>query len=145
MNRIVRWDGVMPSRIDITILFVMVKTVGRKRRVTVMAEYIEREDILQRWNNALKEMIPEADGKHAISFETVIRFIENYPAADVVEVVHGHWVGLEYDGYADGLPVYDLWECSECGNEVRGEDVPDTHPWCNGCGARMDGADVQNT
>ena len=60
-------------------------------------------------------------------------------SADVVEVKLGRWVGLEYDGYADGLPVYDLWECSECGNEVRGEDVPDTHPWCNGCGARMEG------
>lgn len=54
-------------------------------------------------------------------------------------VAHGHWVGLEYDGYADGFPVYDLWECSECGEEVRGEDVPQTHPYCHGCGARMDG------
>ena len=51
----------------------------------------------------------------------------------------GRWVGIEYDGYADGYPVYDLWECSECGEEVRGEDVPDTHPWCHGCGAKMDG------
>lgn len=61
------------------------------------------------------------------------------PAADVAPVVHGRWVGLEYDGYADGAPVYDLWECSECGEEVRGEDVPSTHPFCHGCGAMMDG------
>ena len=60
-------------------------------------------------------------------------------AADVEPVVHGKWIGLEYDGYANGCPVYDLWECSECGEEVSGEDVPDTHPWCHGCGARMDG------
>lgn len=59
--------------------------------------------------------------------------------ADVAPVVHARWVGLEYDGYADGCPVYDLWECSNCGEEVSGEDVPDTHPWCHGCGARMDG------
>ena len=51
----------------------------------------------------------------------------------------GHWIGLEYDGYADGCPVYDLWECSECGEEVSGEDVPETHLFCHGCGARMDG------
>lgn len=58
-------------------------------------------------------------------------------AANVVEVRHGRWIGLEYDGYADGDPVYDLWECSECGEEVRGEDVPVTYPWCHCCGARM--------
>ena len=57
------------------------------------------------------------------------------PADDVAEVRHGRWIGIEYDGYADGCPVYDLWECSECGEEVRGEDVPDTHPWCHACGA----------
>lgn len=60
------------------------------------------------------------------------------PAADVAPVRHGYWVGLEYDGYADGNPVYYLWECSECGEEVRGEDVPDTHTYCYGCGAIMD-------
>lgn len=37
----------------------------------------------------------------------------------VAPVRHGRWIGLEYDGYADGAPVYDLWECSECGEEVR--------------------------
>lgn len=60
----------------------------------------------------------------------------------VEPVRHGRWIGLEYDGYADGAPVYDLWECSECGEEVRGDDVPDTHPWCHGCGAKMDGGDA---
>lgn len=67
--------------------------------------------------------------------------VDGKPAADVVEVRHGRWIGLEYDGYADGCPVYDLWECSECGEEVRGEDVPSTHPWCHSCGARMDKED----
>lgn len=52
---------------------------------------------------------------------------------------HGRWEGLEYDGFADGCPVYDLWECSECGEEKSGEDVPDTHPYCPNCGAKMDG------
>lgn len=61
------------------------------------------------------------------------------PTIEAEPVRHGRWVGLEYDGYADGFPVYDLWECSECGEEVRGEDVPDTHPYCHGCGAKMDG------
>ena len=63
--------------------------------------------------------------------------INSIPAADVAPVRHGRWIGIEYDGYADGFPVYDLWECSECGEEVRGDDVPSTHPWCHSCGARM--------
>ena len=96
-----------------------------------MSEYIEREA-------ALKFQYWEGCGN--IRYGVVaVSDIENIPAADVAPVVHGRWIGLEYDGYADGCPVYDLWECSECGEEVRGEDVPDTHPWCHGCGARMDG------
>ena len=63
---------------------------------------------------------------------------EGIATPDVAPVRHGRWVGIEYDGYADGSPVYNLWECSECGEEVRGDDVPDTHPWCHACGAKMD-------
>lgn len=50
---------------------------------------------------------------------------------------YGYWIGVEADGYADGVPVYNLWQCSECGEEVDGEDVPETHPFCHGCGADM--------
>ena len=84
-------------------------------------------------------MLAAYDAAHVGPPGEARKLIEEAPAADVVPVVHGRWVGLEYDGYADGYPVYDLWECSECGEEERGEDVPTTHPWCHGCGARMDG------
>ncbi len=48
----------------------------------------------------------------------------------------GEWIGIEYDGYADGYPVYDVWECSECGEEHNGEE--DTLPnYCPNCGADM--------
>lgn len=94
-----------------------------------MKEYIEKAALLENLN-------------HAGILSRFVKFkIERFPAADVAEVRHGRWIGLEYDGYADGCPVYDLWECSECGEEVRGEDVPDTHPWCHACGARMDKED----
>lgn len=102
-----------------------------------MKEYIERavvkEEILS-WAVCINH--PEL-----LSKEDTMYCINSLPAADVAEVRHGRWVGIEYDGYADGCPVYDLWECSECGEEVRGEDVPDTHPWCHACGARMDKED----
>lgn len=47
------------------------------------------------------------------------------------------WLPLEGDGYADGAIVYDVWECSNCGIEENGEDIPETHPYCRWCGARM--------
>lgn len=77
--------------------------------------------------------------KEAISMaQDALQFVDLVPG-HYAPVVCGKWVGLEYDGYADGCPVYDVWECSECGEEVSGEDVPETHPYCHGCGARMDG------
>lgn len=49
----------------------------------------------------------------------------------------GHWIGIEYDGYADGYPVFYAWECSECGHEHRGE-VDTLTNYCPSCGARME-------
>lgn len=103
-----------------------------------MAEYIERE--------ALVELIAERNRNTcngALSCLQMKRMVKSIPAADVAPVRHGKWIGIEYDGYADGVPVYDLWECSECGEEVRGDDVPDTRPWCHRCGAKMDKEDTE--
>lgn len=52
-------------------------------------------------------------------------------------VKHGRWIPLEYDGYADGNPVWDLWECSECQEEHSGDEDTLT-PYCPNCGAKMD-------
>lgn len=57
--------------------------------------------------------------------------------ADAAPVVHAEWAGIEYDGYADGSPVYDIWECSNCGEEHRGEENTLTR-FCPHCGAKMD-------
>ena len=98
-----------------------------------MKEYIERAAAMEAILG-----LTIVDPAVATYANAVYNHLQNLPAADVAEVRHGRWIGLEYDGYADGDPVYDLWECSECGEEVRGEDVPVTHPWCHCCGARMD-------
>ena len=51
----------------------------------------------------------------------------------------GHWIGTEYDGYADGYPVYDVYECSECGMEYDATDDGEiTHNYCPNCGAKME-------
>ena len=72
--------------------------------------------------------------------ETVQRCIEivsNAPTVDAERVRHGKFIGTEYDGYADGNPVYYEWKCSECGC-VFEEEEP-TYNYCPNCGANMDG------
>lgn len=64
--------------------------------------------------------------------------VERMPTLDVVPVVHGRWIPLEYDGFADGNPVWDLWECSECQEEHSGDEDTLT-PYCPNCGAKMGG------
>lgn len=53
-------------------------------------------------------------------------------------VVHAHWYGSEFDGYADGNPVYDTWGCSHCHEEVDSDGYPPSHDRCPHCGAYMD-------
>ena len=48
----------------------------------------------------------------------------------------GHWIPISYDSYADGNPVWDEWECSECGYEEHGEEDMLTC-FCPDCGADM--------
>lgn len=61
--------------------------------------------------------------------------IKDAPTIDAEPVRHGKFIGTEYDGYADGNPVYYEWKCSECGCVF--EDEP-TYRYCPHCGARMD-------
>lgn len=67
----------------------------------------------------------------------VYRWIEEQPTIEP-EVRHGRWIPTEYDSYSDGSPVWDKYECSECGREHSGEEDTLT-AFCPDCGARMDG------
>lgn len=51
--------------------------------------------------------------------------------------IHAKWIGIEYDGYADGNPVYEVWECSHCGCEHCG-DYDTLTAYCPNCGAKME-------
>lgn len=57
---------------------------------------------------------------------------------DVAPAKHGKWLGAEYDGYADGYPVYNSWACSVCHAEVESEGEPPEFRYCPNCGARME-------
>lgn len=62
-------------------------------------------------------------------YKETITLLETMP-----QTRQGEWIGISYDGYADGFPVYDEYECSVCGFERKGEDPPD---YCECCGAYM--------
>lgn len=51
----------------------------------------------------------------------------------------GEWIGISYDGYADGNPVYTEWECSNCGLEINDDNGEILWNYCPDCGADMRG------
>ena len=87
-------------------------------------EYIRREDAV------------DAMGKAQWAKD---RLLDIEPA-DVAPVVHGEYIG-EYDGYADGNPVCDMWYCSVCGCCFEDWDEKPTYNFCPNCGAKMEGGE----
>ena len=73
-----------------------------------------------------------------IGFARALRDETDFPTIEAEPVRHGRWIPIEYDSYADGAPVWDKYECSECGHEHSGEEDTLT-AFCPHCGARMDG------
>lgn len=100
-----------------------------------MAEYIDREDALHEIERREALMV----GDKCVSVAAIKSFIKNRPAADVAQVVHGHFV---HDGprFAGGV---DWWHCSNCGGLASG--VEARFVYCPKCGARMDGGDDGET
>jgi hypothetical protein len=62
------------------------------------------------------------------------KFLAEQPTIEAEPVLHGRWLPIEADGYADGAPVWDKWECSECGHEHSGEEDTLT-AFCPDCGS----------
>ena len=94
-----------------------------------MAEYIEREAVLDVLNNniVLFESWPHLlNGK-----ECLARAVKNAPAADVAPVVHGEWKLPTINGKPLLITNF---TCSVCG-EFSHEETN----YCPNCGARMDG------
>ena len=96
----------------------------------MVSDLISRQRLL----SVVKPMVGvfEDDGFY-LEYESVISAIENAPT---VEPKHGQFLGTEYDGFADGNPVYYEWVCSECGCIF--EDEEPTYNFCPNCGARME-------
>lgn len=100
-----------------------------------MAEYIDREKLLKRFN--IDDMM-NVNGT-LISLREAQETISNFPAADVAPVRHGKWVHSRYENCSE---QFEMVKCSCCGHEayaiafyVRGGN------YCPNCGAKMDGAE----
>lgn len=104
-----------------------------------MGEYISRSEILGDVLNTqftMSMFLSEQECHAARMAQQILgRKIEQYPAADVVEVKHGAWVKLDMHR---GMEQY---KCSSCNTECY---VPECmgeplYSYCPNCGAKMDG------
>ena len=105
-----------------------------------MAEYIEREALKKRFEKRLnwlkKDIYDEYSGALYDGCETDAELIDEIPAADVVPVVHGHWVEQE-DGR--GETYYDCSICGESWTTIDGTPMQNNMNYCPNCGAKMNG------
>lgn len=102
-----------------------------------MAEYIEREGLLKWMKEEKPKFLIEHGYLHGITvgFDYALKFVEQMPSADVVEVVHASWVW----GKVCGSKGYC---CTNCGAGFVGENaewIAKEHDYCPKCGAKMDG------
>ena len=108
-------------------------------------EYIERE--------AATRILTEAAAAYGTFttersiYLTAREKVQNIPAADVAEVVHGSWIPLresEITGWNPGFAGHDPiggYKCSNCNKEAV-FDCNDSFvlsDYCPNCGAKMDG------
>lgn len=96
-----------------------------------MSKLIDREDLLKAMRNC--EAVT-----HSVGYSDMIAIIEDAPEIKPKPRRRGRWIPTEYDSYADCAPVWDKWECCECGHEHKGEEDTLT-AFCPDCGTRMDG------
>ena len=90
-----------------------------------MAEYIKKEDIEQKIQDGLNNLVL---GHDAIE---VLGMIYEMPTADVALVRHGEWVVC---GDGDNVP----WMCSHCGKTTAHKYKVMYGKYCPNCGAKMD-------
>ena len=92
-----------------------------------MSRYIDVEPMRDDWLHEANESI--------FCPNDVLDSIDSQPDADVEPVRHAHWVTGEHGGYVEGNPLYGIYVCSNCKNEICEEITPD---YCPHCGAKME-------
>ena len=102
---------------------------GLKKEMVTMAEYIKKEDIEQKIQDGLNNLVL---GHDAIE---VLGMIYEMPTADVAPVRHGRWIESPRLYY--GAKQY---ECSLCYSDTfwNKHRITEKYPCCPNCGAIMD-------
>lgn len=109
-----------------------------------MAEYIEREALLDMLKTLIKRIEPIEESRDMFFHDSgvngaimgAVLEVQKIPSADVAPVVHGRWIEREdfnFDTYYD---------CSACGESfcfIEGVPEENFYLYCPNCGARMDG------
>ena len=94
-----------------------------------MAEYIEREALLQRLKFK-RDTTVNLDGRKRYGLDSAISQVRKAQKADVAEVRHGEWIK-----YPHNSGIY----CSRCRHKRRYKDANDNY--CPNCGADMRGVE----
>lgn len=103
-----------------------------------MSEPIDRQAALAEIDDTIEGSLQRPEDVYIDKGLMMARaIIEKMPTIKT-EQRRGKWIPIEYDGYADGYPVYDKWECSNCGHEHNGEEDTLT-AFCPDCGFDMIG------
>ena len=94
-----------------------------------MSRYIDADRLKDTLERASENMHPIC-GIKCVEIGAVIKAVDMFPTADVVEVRHGVW---GFDGMG--------WTCSECGEyALTNKSKMQVHSvYCPHCGAKMDG------
>lgn len=92
-----------------------------------MAEYVNKAKLMNRIESELMRW-----GESEYNALQILGDIEDFPTAEVVEVVHGKWI---FTGYS--LTGDRAYQCSLCNFAVANiDEVEMKH--CPNCGAKMD-------
>jgi len=104
-----------------------------------MAEYIEKQAAVSYAISGMVRTLPTNDGnENWIRTSEVRKNILSIPVANVVPVVHAHWIVHENADTFEGYEV-PMFECSNC----RAWKDDDSN-FCPDCGAMMDEAEDEN-
>lgn len=92
-------------------------------------EYIEREKIksyISQLRDHTSANVGLSDAEYGF-ISNVKEALENFPAADVASVKHGHWIHAN-----------SIFKCSKCGYAFEHEGYTQFYNFCPNCGAKMD-------
>ena len=101
-------------------------------------EYIECEAAKARLRMWVTDCVLAGDNEAADCFRGCIDLLDSIPAADVVPVVHGRWIGIDSSfwkpTHRGDIPVFrKTYRCSECRRKTA-----IAENYCPNCGAKMD-------